>query len=50
MKKLKKFKDELTRRDSKRLEKKMSKQKKKKLKPSDNQQPKYRITYLTEEE
>jgi len=50
MKKHKKFKDEFTRRDSKRLEKKLSKQRKKKLKPSDNQHPKYPITYLKEEE
>ena len=50
MKKHKKFKDEFTRRDPKRLEKKLSKQRKKKLKPSDNQDSKYPINYLKEEE
>lgn len=50
MKKPKKFKDELTRRDSKRIEKKLGKQRKRKLNPSDNRRPKYHNTYLTEEE
>ncbi len=50
MKKHKKFKDEFTRRDSKRIEKKMSKKGKKKLKPFQNRRTEYRDNYPDEEE
>ncbi|NNE16559.1 MAG: hypothetical protein HKO66_16110 [Saprospiraceae bacterium] len=49
MKKHKKFKDEISKRDSKRIEKK-PKHKKGKLNPTDKQQPKYKNNYLNEEE
>jgi hypothetical protein len=50
MKKHKKFKDEHTRQDSKRIEKKKSIHKKKKLTPFQSRQMKYRNTYINEEE
>lgn len=50
MKKHRKFKDELTRHDSKRIGDKLPKRKKKKLKPFQNRQLKYRNTYKNEEE
>lgn len=50
MKKHKKFKDEFSKRDSKRIEKKTINHKKGKLKPLDNQPPKYVNNYLNEEE
>ena len=50
MKKLKKFKDDLTKHDSKRFDKKFLKQRKKKLKPAVNQHLKYRNIYLNLEE
>jgi len=51
MKKVKKLKDELSRKDSKRIEKKpFSQKKKKKLNPEDSNPPKYRHTYLNDEE
>ena len=49
MKKHIKLKDEFTKRDSKRIEKKGAKHKKGKLNPSDNRPLKYRKTYLSEE-
>ena len=50
MKKYKKLKDELTKKDSKRIEKRSTKHKKARLNPSDNRPPKYRIYYINEEE
>jgi len=50
MKKLKKMKDEFTKQDSKRIEKRTFKSKKKKLNPSSSRPPKYRYSYLNEEE
>ena len=49
MKKHKKFKDEFSNRDSKRIQKN-PKQKKKYLNPSDSKAPKYKLNYLNEEE
>ena len=50
MEKPKKLKDELTKRDAKRTEKRASKIKKKKLDPSTSRPPKYKHNYLNEEE
>ena len=50
MKKHKKFKDEFTKRDSKRVGKKTTKTKRKNLNPNENRPPKYRNDYLNEEE
>ncbi len=50
MKKLKKFKDQDSKRDSKRLEKKNTKKRKPRFTPDENRPPKYRHHYLNEEE
>jgi hypothetical protein len=50
MKKHKKLKDEFSKKDSKRTEKKFSGTKKKKLNPADSRPPKYKHSYFNEEE
>ena len=50
MKKHKKLKDEFSKRDSKKIEKKSSKKRKKNLNPNNSRPPKYRNTYINEEE
>lgn len=50
MKKIKKFKDEFSKRDSKRIPKRSSKPKKGKLEIYSKRKPKYRQSYINEEE
>ncbi len=50
MKKVKKFKDELSKRDSKRVPKKTTGVKKTRLDPAKSRPPKYRHHFINEEE